>query len=41
VRGAAVWALSRILPREKFGALAERQTESDASVQEEWSAALA
>jgi epoxyqueuosine reductase len=41
VRGAAVWALSRLLPREKFAALAQRYRESDAAVQEEWSAALA
>jgi epoxyqueuosine reductase len=40
VRGAAVWALSRLLPREKLGAFAERKTESDASVQDEWRAAL-
>jgi epoxyqueuosine reductase len=40
VRGAAVWALSRLVPREKLGALKERQTENDASVQDEWSAAL-
>jgi epoxyqueuosine reductase len=40
VRAAAVWALSRLLSREKLGALAERQTESDVSVQEEWRAAL-
>ncbi len=40
VRGAAVWALSRLLPREKFSGLAERRNESDATVQDEWSAAL-
>lgn len=40
VRGAAVWALRRLVPREKLGALKEQQTESDASVQQEWSAAL-
>ena len=40
VRGAAVWALSRLVPREKLRALKERQTENDASVQDEWSAAL-
>ena len=39
VRGAAVWALARLLPREKFAAL--RTMESEASVQEEWAAALA
>jgi epoxyqueuosine reductase len=40
VRGAAVWALSKLLPREKFAALAERRVDSDASVQGEWAAAL-
>jgi epoxyqueuosine reductase len=40
VRGAAVWALSQLVPREKLGALKEQQTESDASVQQEWSVAL-
>jgi epoxyqueuosine reductase len=39
VRGAAVWALGRLLPRETFSALA-RETETDLSVQEEWAAAL-
>ena len=33
VRGAAVWALSRLLPREKFSALAEKQNDSDETVQ--------
>jgi epoxyqueuosine reductase len=36
VRGAAVWALGRLLPREKFQAL--RRTDADASVNEEWAA---
>jgi epoxyqueuosine reductase len=40
VRGAAVWALSRLVPREKIETLAERQNEDDASVQDEWRAAL-
>ena len=40
VRGAAVWALARLLPRENFVALRERQNESDASVQDEWAAAI-
>ena len=40
VRGAAVWALGRLLPRENFVALRERQNESDASVQDEWGAAI-
>ena len=38
VRGAAVWALSRLLSKEKFEAL--RRNDSDASVQEEWTEAL-
>jgi epoxyqueuosine reductase len=40
VRGAAVWALGRLLPREEFFVLAERQRESDTAVKEEWTAAL-
>ena len=40
VRGAAVWALSRLLPRKQFSALAEKQTDEDASVREEWAEAL-
>jgi len=40
VRGAAVWALGRLLPREKFAALAQYKLDSDDSVQEEWAAAL-
>jgi epoxyqueuosine reductase len=40
VRGAAVWALGQLLPREKLAALANRQTEDDASVKEEWAAGL-
>jgi epoxyqueuosine reductase len=39
VRGAAVWALSRLLRRDKLIAL--KKTESDASVNDEWAAALA
>jgi epoxyqueuosine reductase len=38
VRGAAVWALGRLLPRETFAAM--RTTDSDASVNEEWAAAI-
>jgi epoxyqueuosine reductase len=34
VRGAAVWALSRLLPHEKFVAL--RRDNADATVEEEW-----
>jgi epoxyqueuosine reductase len=39
VRGAAVWALSRLLPRDKVATL--RRNDSDPSVNEEWAAALA
>jgi epoxyqueuosine reductase len=39
VRGAAVWALSRLLPHETFAAL--RRDDADASVAAEWTAALA
>jgi epoxyqueuosine reductase len=38
VRGAAVWALGRLLPRERLLSLAQR--DDDATVQEEWTAAL-
>jgi epoxyqueuosine reductase len=38
VRGAAVWALSRLLPREELQKL--RREDGDLSVQEEWRAAL-
>jgi epoxyqueuosine reductase len=38
VRGAAVWALSRLVPREKLAAL--KTHDNDASVQDEWAAAL-
>jgi epoxyqueuosine reductase len=40
VRGAAVWALSRLLPRQQLAALAEKQSDEDTSVTEEWAAAL-
>jgi epoxyqueuosine reductase len=42
VRGAAVWALSRLLPADDFAALAARHLpeEVDAEVAEEWTAAL-
>ena len=41
-RGAAVWALSRLMPRDDLAALAARRgEEADASVAEEWRAALA
>jgi epoxyqueuosine reductase len=38
IRGAAVWALSQLMEREAFAALASNAigTETDASVQEEW-----
>jgi epoxyqueuosine reductase len=40
VRGAAVWALSRLLPRATFSALSQQHRDQDAAVQEEWAAAL-
>jgi epoxyqueuosine reductase len=40
VRGAAVWALARLLPREKISTLSRRNHETDADVREEWAAAL-
>ena len=38
VRGAAVWALARLLPRAEFDALARRRaaSEGDAEVRGEW-----
>jgi epoxyqueuosine reductase len=43
VRGAAVWALSQLIGRERFGALASRAmaTEQDASVRAEWTVSAA
>nr|WP_295464219.1 tRNA epoxyqueuosine(34) reductase QueG [Mesorhizobium sp.] len=43
VRGAAVWALSRLMDDQSFAAFASGReaAESDASVREEWAAALA
>src|SRR5450756_1957778 len=41
VRGAAVWALGKLLPREKFAGLSRRKPESDDTVRDEWAAALA
>ena len=38
VRGAAVWALSRLLPREKLETL--KRDDGDSSVMDEWAAAL-
>jgi epoxyqueuosine reductase len=40
VRGAAVWALSRLMTKTKFAALAEQSPDDDASVIEEWRDAL-
>jgi len=40
VRGAAVWALGRLLPREQFAEIAGRKVERDPSVNEEWKAIL-
>ncbi len=36
VRGAAVWALARLLPREQFARLAETHAETDPGVRDEW-----
>jgi len=38
VRGAAVWALSRLLPRKEFSGL--KKSDADDAVNEEWAAAL-
>jgi epoxyqueuosine reductase len=38
VRGAAVWALSRLLPPEEFAALAQSTRETDEDVRREWAA---
>src|SRR6185312_8591644 len=40
VRGAAVWALSKLLPQANFAALSKRHFDPDPTVQEEWTAAL-
>ncbi|MBX6327052.1 MAG: tRNA epoxyqueuosine(34) reductase QueG [Pseudolabrys sp.] len=40
VRGAAVWALSRLLPQDEFAALAAAAADDDATVREEWVAAM-
>lgn len=40
VRGAAVWALSRLLPREEFSVLAARSNDPDETVQGEWATAI-
>ena len=39
IRGAAVWALSRLLPKEKFAALKKNTREHDSEVQSEWALA--
>ena len=39
VRGAAVWALGRLMAREQFAVLAELRNETDDAVNEEWRAA--
>jgi epoxyqueuosine reductase len=39
VRGAAVWALARLLPKGVFAALAAASREQDADVNAEWLAA--
>ncbi len=41
VRGAAVWALSRLLSRERLESLSQRTHDPDPDVREEWDAALA
>jgi epoxyqueuosine reductase len=40
VRGAAVWALGRLLPHEELSLRAQKRNETDANVQDEWAAAL-
>jgi hypothetical protein len=35
-----VWALSKLLPRRQFTALAQAHQDADAAVQVEWAAAL-
>jgi epoxyqueuosine reductase len=41
VRGAAVWALSRLIPRDEFAKLSRVKKEREDSVEDEWAAALA
>jgi epoxyqueuosine reductase len=41
VRGAAVWALSKLLPRQSFAALQKEHAEPDPAVRDEWIMALA
>lgn len=40
MRGAAVWALSRLLPREDIAEIARHSSDSDETVRSEWTAAL-
>jgi epoxyqueuosine reductase len=40
VRGAAVWALSKLLPRANLAVLSQQHRDPDPTVQEEWTAAL-
>jgi epoxyqueuosine reductase len=40
VRGAAVWALSKLLPQRQFTMLAHAHRDSDATVQDEWASAI-
>src|SRR6187200_1259849 len=39
VRGAAVWALSQLLPRQLFAELRKKHAEADPTVQDEWASA--
>jgi epoxyqueuosine reductase len=41
VRGAAVWALSQLLPRQRFAELGKKHADADPAVQSEWDSALA
>jgi len=41
VRGAAVWALSQLLPRQRFAELRKKHTDTDPTVRDEWVSALA
>lgn len=42
IRGAAIWALSRLLPQDEFASLARQRTpmEADAAARAEWNAAI-
>jgi epoxyqueuosine reductase len=41
VRGAAVWALSQLLPRQHLAKLRKKHADADSTVQDEWVSALA